>query len=641
MGGAGNWMETKCLGGFLNHVGKFAQRHFRSCCSEHRISRGLDPQTAEFLEALPSELQKQVTRGFHPPSEEKRSMDAQIRRFANSIASKLQVPLPRERSNSGTSSMATTKATETGGSTPAERDGAGTPAVLAPTPAPSPKVWNQQEEMPIWGSLAQTVSACHNSVYPALRHQSAHRCSHLSADMGGYGKASGKGAKGPKGGKGKGKGTDKWEDVAPMKGKGKGKEMKGKGKEMKGKGKGKAWDDYYEPIPKGKGKGKSYEPEPYWGPPPSKGKGKWDDEPPMKGKGKSMKGKALGKGEMMEMKGKGKGKGKSKGKYEEFDDYPPKGKGKGKAMKGKGKEKGKAKGKGKAMDDEPPLGRRIWDHYPFWASPLSPAQVPNDMCWGVNTAQVMQIWWLVASLALSRTLAENCSFSEQCEEDAQVLIQQQSVQRSAAGTGVGVAVGAHISTLDGMRYPFSSHGTFELWGIRGVPSKALGGVELDPNTKRPVSVNWQLLAHYSGNAKITGVLLQDLSNPTDSLMQLTSEDCRWSKKLISPAEGSKEEAKNGVTFVKLTNVVDRPKKHPEGFDRRISHVKLFLYTQEGSQIGRAELTDIKFYCRKGDQINAHINMHRKEDLKWVVGQIAPGKHSPDAHFIPDPWAEPL
>ena len=25
-------------------------------------------------------------------------------------------------------------------------------------------------------SLAQTVSACHNSVYPALRHQSAHRC---------------------------------------------------------------------------------------------------------------------------------------------------------------------------------------------------------------------------------------------------------------------------------------------------------------------------------------------------------------------------------------------------------------------------------------------------------------------------------
>ena len=33
-------------------------------------------------------------------------------------------------------------------------------------------------------SLAQTVSACHNSVYPALRHQSAHRCGkhHLSVD---------------------------------------------------------------------------------------------------------------------------------------------------------------------------------------------------------------------------------------------------------------------------------------------------------------------------------------------------------------------------------------------------------------------------------------------------------------------------
>lgn len=51
---------------------------------------------------------------------------------------------------------------------------------------------------------------------------------------------------------------------------------------------------------------------------------------------------------------------------------------------------------------------------------------------------------------------------------------------------------------------------------------------MDPNTKRPVSVNWQLLAHYSGKhkMKIRALLLQDLSNPTDSLMQITAEDCR-------------------------------------------------------------------------------------------------------------------
>ena len=56
----------------------------------------------------------------------------------------------------------------------------------------------------------------------------------------------------------------------------------------------------------------------------------------------------------------------------------------------------------------------------------------------------------------------------------------------------------------------------------------IAGVELDPNTKRPVNVNWQLLAHYSGShSKIKGLLLQDLSNPTDALMQITSDDCRW------------------------------------------------------------------------------------------------------------------
>lgn len=130
----------------------FARRIWDAKCDAVDLERfvenwGLDQQTAEYLESLPPDLQKQVVRGFHPPSEEKRPMDIQIRRFAHSIADKLHIPLPRERSNSGTSSMATTKATETGGS-PVERDSAGTPAA-APTPATAqpPKVWNQQEEL--------------------------------------------------------------------------------------------------------------------------------------------------------------------------------------------------------------------------------------------------------------------------------------------------------------------------------------------------------------------------------------------------------------------------------------------------------------------------------------------------------------
>ena len=49
---------------------------------------------------------------------------------------------------------------------------------------------------------------------------------------------------------------------------------------------------------------------------------------------------------------------------------------------------------------------------------------------------------------------------------------------------------------------------------------------------------------------------------------------------------------------------------------------------------------MKIHCMQGDQVGARVNMHRREDIKWVVGQIAAGKHSADAHFIPDQWAEP-
>lgn len=265
----------------------------------------------------------------------------------------------------------------------------------------------------------------------------------------------------------------------------------------------------------------------------------------------------------------------------------------------------------------------------------------------------MQIWWLLtlASLALSPTLAENC-FGEQCEEDAQALIQRQSVERverSAAGTGV--SVGAHITTLDGQRYLFNSGGTYEMWGLRGVPSKALGGVDLDPNTKRPVNVNWQLLAHYSGKhkIKIRALLLQDLSNPTDSLMQITAEDCRWERKLVSPTKESRDQPKwsswlldptvgplsSGVTSVKLSNVSFQLKKKANGFDHWFSELHLFLHTQDGNHV---EVADMKIHCMQGDQVGARVNMHRHEDIKWVVGQIAAGKHSADAHFIPDQWA---
>lgn len=265
----------------------------------------------------------------------------------------------------------------------------------------------------------------------------------------------------------------------------------------------------------------------------------------------------------------------------------------------------------------------------------------------------MQLWWLL-TLTLSPTLgtAEQHNVGEQCEEDEQALIQRlgsERVERSAAGTGV--SVGAHISTLDGQRYLFSNTGTYEMWGMRGVPSKALGGADLDPNTKRPVNVNWQLLAHYSGSptTKIRALLLQDLSNPTDSLMQITSDDCRWQRKLVSPAEESKVEAQyspwllddtvaplwSGVTTVQLSNVSFEMKKHANGFDHWLSTLHLFLHTEDG---GYMEVVDMKVHCMQGDQVGTRINMHRHNDMKWVVGQIAPGKHTAEAHYIPDSWA---
>ena len=98
--------------------------------------------------------------------------------------------------------------------------------------------------------------------------------------------------------------------------------------------------------------------------------------------------------------------------------------------------------------------------------------------------------------------------------------------------------------------------------------------------------------------------------------------------------------RSGVTFVKLSNVIERPKKHKNGYDRRLSHVKLFMHTQQGKKIDHALVADMKVDCRVHDQISTRIYMHRPEDLKWIVGQIAPGKHSEDDHFIPDQWNEP-
>ena len=51
----------------------------------------------------------------------------------------------------------------------------------------------------------------------------------------------------------------------------------------------------------------------------------------------------------------------------------------------------------------------------------------------------------------------------------------------------GVSVGAHISTLDGQRYPFAKCGTYEMWGLRGVPAKALGGA---PGGASPIEKCW-------------------------------------------------------------------------------------------------------------------------------------------------------
>lgn len=92
-----------------------------------------------------------------------------------------------------------------------------------------------------------------------------------------------------------------------------------------------------------------------------------------------------------------------------------------------------------------------------------------------------------------------------------------------------------------------------------------------------------------------------------------------------------------MTSVKLSNVSFQLKKKANGFDHWFSELHLFLHTEDGNHV---EVADMKIHCMQGDQVGARVNMHRHEDIKWVVGQIAPGKHSADAHFIPDPWAEP-
>jgi len=109
--------DTECADAMLN---KYARRILE------RMSDGdvdidafvelwsLERPTAEFLETMPLELKQQVIWGFHP--KEAKPFDQSLRRFAQSIAENLKIPL-RERSNSSMST-ATTKATAGGATTP-------------------------------------------------------------------------------------------------------------------------------------------------------------------------------------------------------------------------------------------------------------------------------------------------------------------------------------------------------------------------------------------------------------------------------------------------------------------------------------------------------------------------------------------
>lgn len=207
--------------------------------------------------------------------------------------------------------------------------------------------------------------------------------------------------------------------------------------------------------------------------------------------------------------------------------------------------------------------------------------------------------------------------------------------------GSGTVVGdPHLRTLDGRHYTLMEQGNFLLWGFSGYEAEVLGRNQ-EKTLKKKAPVEFEIFTHYAGHASFTkGLLLVDKSKTPSQALEVTTKDCLWRHK-------------NDSAWSPLTspsNLTDSDGNHFGAFQlskSRSGQNKLQLLINDGEAGEARTLAQLWVSCRTGHQLSAKIKMPQQKDLRFVRGELAPGRLSlagtaalsqSDPEFAVSDWA---
>lgn len=191
--------------------------------------------------------------------------------------------------------------------------------------------------------------------------------------------------------------------------------------------------------------------------------------------------------------------------------------------------------------------------------------------------------------------------------------------------GGGVTGDPHITALDGRHYTLLQQGSFLLWKFSGLDVEVV-----EPEMQKKVPLDFQLFAHYSGQASFTkGLLLVDKSGgvatPHEAI-ELTSKDCRWRRNGVSLSTSRPNlldlKDADGAVFgaFKVWKSEEDP-GNAIGKDTVIErqHLQLLIRTRSNLR----NLAHLAVTCKPGHFLSARLRMGRVEDARYVKGELGP------------------
>lgn len=185
-----------------------------------------------------------------------------------------------------------------------------------------------------------------------------------------------------------------------------------------------------------------------------------------------------------------------------------------------------------------------------------------------------------------------------------------STTTASSTPGGSVEGDPHLRTLDGRHYTLMQQGNFLLWGFAGETRVSVQAAE----GTRKVPVDFEIFTHYAGRASFTkSLLLVDKSG--SQALEVTAKDCLWHHQRGVSTWQPVESAFLNLSDSAAVNLSTS----------RSEQKKLELFINEGSRL--RTLAKLWVSCRPGHQLAAKIQMSLAKDLRFVRGELAPGRLS--------------